>query len=406
MQSYKNSGPVPPIMVGSPPPRDMRPPLIDWDRAPWNRWAFQHVREMVPTTPIRRAAQPSALSTGTAALNDFTYKGVDGQMTSFAQMLDDTYTDAIYVWKNGRVLHESYHNGMDERSPHLLQSVSKSITAAAAGCLIAEGLLDPARPITAYLPELAATAWNGATLQQVFDMTSGVRFVEDYAVRDSDVGKMDYASGWKPAPEGMDVSNWPTCMWEQILQMKVAEADHGARFNYRSIETDVLGHAMERVTGKRLPQIISERIWQPMGAAEDADMTVDRSGYGLACGGICASLRDMARFGLMLLNEGRVEGRQVMPAAWCQDIRHGTHGLYDEDNYKAWPNGTYRNQFWVEDSTLGRHYCFGIFGQMVMVAPDTGMMVVKLSTWPDFTCEDLYHQTMAGLRAVEATFAV
>lgn len=404
MKSYKNSGPIPPIMQGSPPPPEMRPPMIDWDRAPWNRWAFQHVREVVPTRAIRRAVQPSVLGNGTSALNDFTYMGIDGQMTSFAQMLDDTYTDAIYVWKNGRVLHESYHNGMNERSLHLLQSVSKSITAAAAGGLIAEGLLDPARPITTYLPELAATAWNGATLQQVFDMTTGVRFVEDYAVRDSDVGKMDYACGWKPAPEGVDVASWPTCMWEQIMQMQVAEAAHGARFSYRSIETDVLGHAMERVTGKRLPQIISERIWQPMGAAEDADMTVDRAGYGLACGGICASLRDMARFGLMLLNNGKVEGQQVLSEAWCKDIRHGAHGLYDEENYKNWPNGAYRNQFWVEDSTLGRHYCFGIFGQMVMVAPDTGMMVVKLSTWPDFVDEDLYNQTMAGLRAVEAAF--
>lgn len=405
MQSYKNSGPIPPIMQGFPPAAQMRPPMIDWDRAPWNRWAFQHVRELVPTTAIRRSAQPSALATGTAALNDFTYKGIDGQATSFAQMLDDTYTDAIYVWKNGRMLHESYHNGMNERSLHLLQSVSKSITAAAAGSLIAEGLLDPSQPITTYLPELAATAWNGATLQQVLDMTSGVRFTEDYDVRDSDVGKMDYASGWKPAPDGVDVADWPTCMWEQILQMQVAETAHGSRFNYRSIETDVLAHAMERVAGKRLPQIISERIWQPMGAAEDADITVDRSGYGLACGGICASLRDMARFGMMLLNGGRAEGRQVMPEAWCQDIRHGAHGLYDEDNYKSWPNGAYRNQFWVEDSTLGRHYCFGVFGQMVMVAPDTGMMVVKLSSWPDFIDEDLYNQTMAGLRAVEAAFA-
>ena len=120
MKSYKNSDPIPPIMQGSPPPPEMRPPMIDWDRAPWNRWAFQHVREVVPTRAIRRAVQPSVLGTGTSALNDFTYKGIDGQMTSFAQMLDDTYTDAIYVWKNGRVLHESYHNGMNERSLHLL----------------------------------------------------------------------------------------------------------------------------------------------------------------------------------------------------------------------------------------------------------------------------------------------
>lgn len=401
MGSYKNSGPVPPIMRGSPPPPAMRVPLIDWDRAPWNRWAFHHVSELVPTAPIRRGPSVSALPVVSGRLDDFTYAGPDGVQTSFAGMLDETYTDAMFVWKDGRILHESYHNGMDERSLHLLQSVSKSVTAAAAGCLVGEGLLDPAAPVTQYLPELKDTAWNGATLQQVLDMTTGTRFVESYEVRDSDVGKMDYAAGWKPAPLGQDVTGWPACIWDQILGLAVSEARHGARFSYRSIETDVLAHAMERVTGQRLPQILSERLWQPMGCADDANITVDRSGYGLACGGISATLRDMARFGLMLMNGGLVEGRQVVPAVWCNDIRHGAHGLYDEENYKDWPNGAYRNQFWVEDSGLGRHYCFGVFGQMVMVAPDTGLMAVKLSSWPDFVSPALHLKTMAALTAVE-----
>ncbi len=404
MTSYKNSQTIPPIMVGTPPPKEMRIPMIDWDRAPWNRWAFHHVREILPTAVIRRSATPSALPEAAGDLSGFAYQGVGGRETSFAEMLDDSYTDGILVWKNGKILHESYHNGMTAQSPHLLQSVSKSITAAAAGALIADGLLDPARPITDYLPELATTAWNGATLQHILDMTSGTRFTEDYDVRDSDVGQMDYACGWKPAPQGVDVSAWPTAIWDQMLGLKVAEAEHGARFEYRSIETDVLAHAMERVTGQRLPQILSERLWQPLGCAEDASITVDSSGYGLACGGISATLRDMTRFGLMLLNNGAYGGKQVIPAAWCHDIRHGGHGLYDPKNYKNWPNGTYRNQFWVEDSQLGRHYCFGVFGQMVMVAPDTGMVVVKLSSWPNFIDNSYYHLTMAGLRAVEQAF--
>lgn len=404
MTSYKNSQPAPPIMLGSPPPKEMRIPMVDWDRPPWNRWAFQHVRELLPTAAIARGDRVSPLPAASGTLDDFAYLGIDGQETRFSQMLDDTYTDAMFVWKNGQVLHESYHNGMNAQRPHLLQSVSKSITAAAAGCLIADGLLDPARLVTDYMPELATTAWQGATLQHVLDMTSGTRFVEDYDVRDSDAGKMDYSSGWKPAPPGVDVSDWPTCIWDQILGLNVAEAEHGARFDYRSIETDILAHAMERVSGKRLPQIISERLWQPLGCADDASITVDTAGYGLACGGISATLRDMARFGLMLLNTGQTEGRQVVPADWCQDIRHGKHGLYDAENYKEWPRGAYRNQFWVEDSQLGRHFCFGVFGQMVMVAPDIGMMAVKLSTWPEFINEEYYRLTMAGLRAVETAF--
>ena len=405
MRSYKNSDPAPPIMSGSPPPPEMRPPLADWDRAPWNRWSFQHVREVVPTVAIRRAMLPSSWPDAAGALDDFSYAGPDGTKTTFARMLDDTYTDAVLVWADGKVQHESYHNGMDARTLHLLQSVSKSLTSAAAGNLVAIGLLRPEAPVTQYLPELEATAWRGATLQQVLDMTSGTRFTEAYTQPDSDVGKMDTAAGWKPAPEGVDASQWPTCIWEQIVGLTVADAAHGARFAYRSIETDVLAHAMERVTGQRLPQILSERLWQPLGCEDDASITVDRSGYGLACGGISASLRDMARFGLALLNNGKVDGRQAIPQPWCQDIRHGTHGLFNTDNSRNWPDGRYRNQFWVEDSKLGRHYCFGVFGQMVMVAPDTGTMVVKLSSWPDFLDPDLNRVTMAGLRAVELAFS-
>jgi CubicO group peptidase (beta-lactamase class C family) len=363
------------------------------------------VRELVPTAPVRRAEVASPLPVASGSLLDFSYDGTDGVRTSFGKMLDDTYTDAVLIWADGKVQHESYHNGMQAHTLHLLQSVSKSLTSAAAGSLVAEGLLRPGALICDYLPELAATGWQGATLQQVLDMTSGTRFDETYTRPDSDVGKMDVAAGWKPAPEGVDASDWPTCIWDQIVGLTVAEAAHGSRFAYRSIETDVLAHAMERVTGQRLPQILSERLWQPLGCAEDASITVDRAGYGLACGGISASLRDMARFGLALLNNGRVEGRQVIPEAWCQDIRHGKHGLYDAENYRDWPKGSYRNQFWIEDSKLGRHYCFGVFGQMVMIAPNTGTVVVKLSSWPDFLSSDLHHKTITGVLAVERAFA-
>lgn len=400
MQSYRNSETPPPIMEGAPPPEAMRLPLIDWDRPPWNRWAFQRIREILPTAPIRRGATVSALPAPSGTLDDFAYRGRDGVETTFAAMLEATYTDAMWVWKDGRVLHESYHNGMGPRSLHLLQSVSKSVTAAASAGLIADGLMDPAAPVTRYLPELGATAWNGATLQQVLDMTTGVRFVEDYEARDSDIGMMDYAAGWKPAPPGVDATDWPTCVWDLILRMTRTEAPHGARFSYRSIETDVLAHVMERVSGQRLPALLSERLWAPMGAEEDADITLDRAGYGLAEGGISASLRDMGRFALACLHDGQVAGRQVIPRAWIEDLRHGAHGIFDLPARPEFPRGGYRNQFWIEDRTLGRHYGFGIFGQMVLVAPDAGLAAVKFSTWPTATDSGLLVQAIDALQAI------
>lgn len=400
MDSYLNSEPAPPIMNGAPPPPEWRLPMLDWDRPPWNRWSFQHVREFLPTARVRRGEAASALPAAPEAIEAVAFDGPRGRLT-VADWLDRSYTDGFLVMLDGRIVHESYWNGMDRRRLHLVQSVSKSVTATACAALIEDGLLDPAAPITEPLPELADTAWAGATLGQVMDMTSGVRFDEtDYADRASDIGRMDVASGWKPVPEDAGDVDWPTCVWDLILSMKAREAEHGARFQYRSIETDVMAHAMERAAGQRLPQIVSERLWAPLGAEEDACYTVDRAGYALADGGFNATLRDLARLGLCYLNDGQVEGRQVIPRAFVEDVRSGDHGHFDDYGRRYFPNGRYRNQFWIEDADRRGHLCLGVFGQTIYVSPERGMVFVKLSTWPDFVDPTLQNESMAAFHAI------
>lgn len=405
MRSYRNSEPVPPIMKGTPPPPKWRIPRIDWDRPPWNRWAFQNISQILPTAPVRKGAAVSALPEAHADIGEVTFETAAGGAATVAEMIDATYTDGLLIMLDGKVVHESYHNGMDRRTPHLAQSVSKSITATAGAALIADGLIDPQAPVTAYLPELEATAWRGAKVQHVLDMASGVRFDESaYEDRESDVGKMDYAAGWKPAPAGIDAADWPTCVWDQILSLTTQEAEHGARFEYRSIETDVFAHVMERVTGQRLPEIISERLWAPIGAEEDALITVDAAGYGLSCGGFNACLRDFARFGLALLNDGQVEGRQAIPKAWIDDIRRGEHGLFSDIGREHLPKGSYRNQFWIEDAAKEASLCLGVFGQHIYVAPERGLAAVKLSTQPDFIDRNMLTDALAAFKAVADAF--
>ena len=127
---------------------------------------------------------------------------------------------------------------------------------AVAGILIGRGLIDPAKQVTHYLPELVATAWQGATLQQVMDMTTGVRYVEDYEALDSDIAITDIASGWKHPKPGFHT---PWCIWDQILTLTEQLYEHGEKFHYRSIESDVLAHCLERVTGTRLAELVSRR---------------------------------------------------------------------------------------------------------------------------------------------------
>lgn len=397
MTSYKNSEPRLPIMRGSPP--ELRVPFADWDRPPWNRWSFQHVREILPTAEVWRGmAAESVFPQVPQDLGGVAFERLGGARTTVETFLDDSYTDGFLVLHRGRIVFERYFNGMSERTLHLSQSMAKSVTAAAAGCLAAQGVLDPEAQVTHYLPELAATAYQGATLQQVLDMTTGVRFNEDYTDPHSDVGRIDVASGWKPQPPG--ARDFPDHMWELILSLTTREHAHGERFVYRSIETDVLAFCMERAAGRRLPQLVSELLWQPMGAAESACFTLDRAGYALADGGLNATLRDYARFGSLYLNNGHFNGRQIVPATWIRATQTGDHALFGEPYTLTTPNGAYRNQFWIEDVSRPVIMCRGVFGQLIYIDAARDLVVVKLSSWPDFLNVEFGIDTLRMIHAL------
>lgn len=374
---------MPDITRDYPVRREQRVPHEDWDRGPWNRHTFQRVREYVPTTEVWRGNGPvRTLECNPKALDDVEFGDADGDKTTMQQWIDSSYTDAILVLHQGDIVLEQYHNNMTERTLHLSQSVAKSVVSVVAGILIGRGLIDPAEQVAHYLPELVTTAWRGATLQQVMDMTTGVRYIEDYEALDSDIAITDIASGWKHPRPGLDA---PSCIWDQILTLTEQVREHGEKFHYRSIESDVLAHCLERVTGTRLAELVSRELWQPLGCEESASFTVDPAGYALASGGLNATLRDYARFGQLLLQQGRLDDIQLVPADWIADIHNADHSLFGEPYTKAAPNGGYRNQFWVEDVDRPGFMARGVFGQLIYVDPAADMVMIKLSSWPEFT---------------------
>lgn len=380
MSSYRNSDPRPPIMQGSPP--GLVPPRADWDRPPWNRWSFHNIRQLLPTAEVwRGGGQVRDLPRAERDLDGLAVEAVGGGRTSLADLLDETYTDGFLVLKDGRIVYERYFNGMEPRSLHLSQSVAKSVVAAAVGALAGKGLFDVSAGVTDYIPELADTAYRGARVQHLLDMTSGVAFDETYTNPYSDMGQLDVAAGWKPPPAGSDPSfRWPRHVFEQILGLGRLERRHGDLFSYRSIETEVLGFCMERATGKRLPRIVSEEIWAPMGAEESASFTVDAAGSALADGGFNASLRDYGRLGLLYLENGG----GIVPPSWVEATRNGDHAIFGAPYTDSLPHGAYRNKWWIEDPAGRAIYARGVFGQMIYVNWDYRMVAVKLSSWPDF----------------------
>ena len=385
------------IMEGFPPPPEKCPSPTQWDLAPFNRWSFQNVRSLVPTVEVRAdPAHVRALPEAPGAFDGLGLTAFDGRYKTVAAVLDETYTDGFIALSHGRVVFERYFNGMTSATLHLSQSVAKSLIGTLAGVLWGEGLLDPDAPVEAYVPELATCGYAGATVDQVLDMQSGVTFDEDYANAASDMGNLDVASGWKPAPPHYA---GPATIRDLILGLGRGRP-HGEVFEYRSIETDVLGWIMERASGLRLADLFSDRIWTRIGAERDADFTVDRAGTALADGGFSATLRDYARFGLMVAEGGRVGGRQIVPEAWINSFRVGENHKFLGDNRTHAPRGAYRRQWWLMDPDRGDLTARGIFGQMIYVDAAADFVAVKLSSWPDYLITAYRGDELAAIRAI------
>ena len=356
-------------------------PREHWDQWPWNRYSFQHVREFVATSEVLRGDGPAwQLPENPLELDNLTFIDSEGASRRIDEWMEFDNNDGFLVLHDGAIVYERYNNGMTPRSLHLSQSMAKSVTSCVAGILAGRGLITPDKRVTDYLPELEATAYRGASLRDVLDMASGVHYVEDYEALDSHIAAMDIATGWKLPRDGFDA---PDCMWDHILSLTELAEPHGTRFNYRSIETDVLAHCLERVTNRRLHHLVSEEIWQPLGCADNADFTVDRAGFPASSGGLSATLRDYARLGQMLCDGGVGNNRQILPREWIEDTLISTARPLDEVRQKNTPNGGYRNQFWLRDRDRPILMARGIYGQLIYVDQSRRLVAVVLSSWPE-----------------------
>ncbi|HEY2296462.1 MAG TPA: serine hydrolase [Jatrophihabitans sp.] len=380
-------------MAGPPPFGDGLVTLDRWQDPPYNRWAFQHVRELIPTARIRRGSAVRSLPSNPLDLGTVSFR-CDDRSRSVDEMLDDTYTDGFLVLHQGRVVYERYLNGMERDTPHLLMSVSKSVVATVAGALVTRGLLDVSAPVTSVVPQLAGTSFEGATVQQLLDMRTGTRFNENYDDPEADVRTYERVYLWRPddgSPRPADaLAYYPTL---------VNDGSHGGPFRYRSILTDVLGWVVERAGGARLHELISTLVWQRMGAEYDAEITVDAHGNGMADASVCATLRDLARFGTLYLSAD---------SDWVADTARGAvdgaEAFVSGENVREWPPGAhYRNCWWVRDPSAPVLIASGIYGQNIYVLPSEDLVVAKFSTWPTPLSEEFERETYVAVEAMAAT---
>jgi CubicO group peptidase (beta-lactamase class C family) len=370
-------------MEGFPPARESLVNLENWQEPPFNRWSFQHLREVIPTQRIARGVIPRPLDHADHPLDpdQVAVTRLESRPSTLDAVLADTWTDAVLVMHDGRVVLERYFEGMREDMPHLLMSISKSIVGCVTGVLAEQGRLDTDAPITRYVPEIAGSGYDGATVRHLLDMRTGVAFSEAYQNPDAEVRVIERHMGWRPDGDSEHVG-----MYSYLASLG-SEGPHGGPFVYRSADTDMLGWVCERAAGIRMADLISSMIWGPMGAEYDADITCDSLGTAVHDGGISATARDVARLGQLLLDDGWAGEQAVIPEQWLLEARQldaDIRGAFAaSDSEPVLPGGWYRNQFWFIPGPSGDiQLCLGIHGQMVFVDRGTRTVAVKLSSWP------------------------
>ncbi|HYW57736.1 MAG TPA: serine hydrolase [Polaromonas sp.] len=368
------------LMKGFPPPPDKVVRLGTILKYPNARWAFHHLRELGPTANISRGARPaSALPAASRELDGVWLEDDKGTRLNIADWERSTYTDGLLVMHKGKVVYEKTFAGMNALQPHVAWSMSKSFTGLLATLLIKEGTVDANALISSYLPELKDSAWADATVQQALDMTTGVQYRENFADPSSGIFQYLIAAGLLPAPANYAGARTVT----DFLKTVKKEGEHGGGFQYKTVDTEVLGWLLQRVTGKSYATLMSERIWSRIGAQEDAYVWADPIGTQLTSIGFNASLRDLARFGEMMRLGGRFNGQQVVPASVIAEIRKGA----DPEKFKSAgmpmrAGYSYHNQWWIPHDADGSYEAKGLNGQHIHINPAAGLVIVKLSSHP------------------------
>ena len=297
---------------------------------------------------------------------------------------------------------ERYAAGVVPHEPHLLMSVTKSFAGSLTGILSGRGLLSPDDLVTDIVPEVAGSAYDGAKLRHVLDMSVGMHYDEDYENPESDVAMLDVAAGWRPPREG-----WPDNLRDYIKTMRKA-GEHGVVFHYVSTNTDLLGWILERVSGLDFATLLAREIWQPMGAECDAYVTLDRTGAPQTDGGLCVATRDLARFGQLHLQHGVMNGRCIVPGEWIRDFReNGDPEVWDRGNFAEFMPGCHYRSKWYTDRRDPHRPCFGlgIHGQFLFVDPVAGVVIAKHSSHPRPVDETYFNDTMSAFRAIAHALA-
>ncbi|MEC6830389.1 serine hydrolase domain-containing protein [Photobacterium toruni] len=390
-------------MQGFPIPKNklIMQPESDFFSFPKMRWTVCHIRELMPTKEVSRGiGVPAPIN---YALDDnidtltFQPLGSDKTMTWKAS-LSANYTDGILILHKGQIIYETYSGCLNDMGKHAAMSMTKSLTGLLAEILVVEGQLDPTAKVDTIIPELKDSAFGSATVRQVMDMTTSLKYSEDYADPNADIWVYSKAASPLPKPSG---DKGPNGYFEYLQTVQKDTLNHGEAFSYKTVNSDTLGWIISKVTGKDMASLLSERIWIKMGAEQDGYMTVDAKGVPFAGGGFSGGLRDMGRIGQLMLNGGTINGQRLFSQQVVENIQAGgDKKAFVAAGYKMLEGGSYRSMWWVMHNEHGAFAARGVHGQTVYVDPTAEMVIVRFSSFPSAANSKIDPTSLPAYQAV------
>jgi len=373
------SGDVPPALQA------VRRHMLDADV---NAFTFHNMDQIFDTRRVDNEGPVWKLAADPHEMH-FTYTHA-GQTHQASEALERTFTNALLILKHGKLVTEIYRNKTDATTHFISFSMAKSITSTLIGLAVADGQIHSIEdPLTKYVPELEGSAYDGVTIRQALMMRSGADYDERY--------DFDHPGLASAAFEESLVRN--RVRFASFAEVLTRAYPPGTHFNYSTIETSVLGWVLERATKEHIADYMARKLWKPAGMESYGFWILDGSpqvGREFNGAGFNAVARDYARFGLILLHDGKAQSRQIVPEAWVKDA---TDPRQTEPIAPGVPLG-YRYQWWTLPGT-DAYMALGLQGQFIYVDPATDTVIVKLSYFPPGN-EEPEAETIDFLRAVSA----